>query len=214
MSAHTHYREAHPLVFVITHWINLVCMVMLAFSGFYIHFPFFGGFMGIARGMHFVAMYVILINLVFRIVAAFFVKDAVEMGTREVDYDVKNWLPQESNKHQFWETVKYYLFLRKEGVISAKYGALQKMAYLAIIPLLLIQGYTGFAIYAHYQTLGMFKWGLELVGGPMNMRIIHYFGMWVFIVFTMIHAYLANIYNFGPSKIIFLWKETVPEGEH
>ena len=24
-----HYREAHPLVFVITHWINLVAMVML-----------------------------------------------------------------------------------------------------------------------------------------------------------------------------------------
>ncbi len=42
----------------------------------------------------------------------------------------------------------------------------------------------------------------------MNMRIIHYFMMWVFIVFTMIHAYLANIYNFAPSKIIFAWKET------
>jgi len=42
----------------------------------------------------------------------------------------------------------------------------------------------------------------------MNMRIIHYFMMWVFILFTMVHAYLANIYNFAPSKIIFLWKET------
>jgi len=208
MSSHAHYREAHPLVFVMTHWINLISMVMLAFSGFYIHFPFFGGFMGVARGMHFVAMYVILINLIFRIIAAFFVKTAVDLGSRQVDTDIKNWLPQEKNKHQFFETVKYYLFFRKEGVISAKYGSLQKIAYLATIPLTFIQAYTGFAIYGPTQDWGLLSGGTALVGGPMNMRIIHYFIMWVFIVFTMIHAYLANIYNFGPSKIIFAWKET------
>jgi hypothetical protein len=30
----------------------------------------------------------------------------------------------------------------------------------------------------------------------------------------MIHAYLANIYNLNPSKIIFLWKETPSKGAH
>lgn len=208
MSANAHYREAHPLVFVITHWINLICMVMLAFSGFYIHYPFFDGFMGVARGMHFVAMFVILINLTFRVIAAFFVKTATDLGSREVDTDIKNWLPQEKNKHQLLETVKYYLFFRKEGVISAKYGSLQKIAYLATVPLTYLMAYTGFALYGPTATWGFFTWGTELVGGPMNMRIIHYFMMWVFIVFTMIHAYLANIYNFAPSKIIFAWKET------
>ncbi len=208
MSGHAHYREAHPLVFVITHYINLICMIMLAFSGFYIHFPFFNGFMGVARGMHFVAMYVIIINLTYRIIAAFFVKTATQLGSREVDTDIKNWLPQEENKHQLFETVKYYLFFRKEGVISAKYGSLQKIAYLATIPLTYLQAYTGFAIYGPTMNMGIFSGGLDMVGGPMNMRIIHYFMMWVFIVFTMIHAYLANIYNLNPSKIIFLWKET------
>lgn len=208
MSGHAHYREAHPLVFVITHWINLICMIMLAFSGFYIHFPFFDGFMGVARGMHFVAMFVIVINLTFRIIAAFFVKTAVDLGSREVDTDIKNWLPQEKNKHQFFETVKYYLFFRKEGVISAKYGSLQKIAYLATIPLTYIMAYTGFCLYGPTADWGFFAGGTALVGGPMTMRIIHYFMMWVFIVFTMIHAYLANIYNFNPSKIIFAWKET------
>ncbi len=208
MSSQAHYREAHPLVFVITHWIHLICMIMLAFSGFYIHYPFFDGFMGVARGMHFVAMFVILINLTFRVIAAFFVKSATDLGSREVDTDIKNWLPQEKNKHQFFETVKYYLFLRKEGVISAKYGSLQKMSYLATVPLTYLMAYTGFALYGPTADWGFFMWGTELVGGPMNMRIIHYFMMWVFIVFTMVHAYLANIYNFAPSKIIFLWKET------
>jgi len=210
MSGHSHYREAHPLVFVLTHYINLICMIMLAFSGFYIHYPFFNGFMGVARGMHFVAMYVIVINLTFRIIAAFFVKTSPDLGSRQVDTDIKNWLPQEKNKHQFFETIKYYLFFRKEGVISAKYGSLQKIAYLATIPLTYIQAFTGFAIYA--PTQGFFGGALDMVGGPMNMRIIHYFIMWVFIVFTMIHAYLANIYNFSPSKMIFLWKETEVKG--
>ncbi|MDY0341618.1 MAG: cytochrome b/b6 domain-containing protein [Coriobacteriia bacterium] len=208
MSAQGHYREAHPLVFVITHWINLVCMIMLAFSGFYIHYPFFDGFMGVARGMHFVAMFVIIITLTFRIIAAFFVKTATDLGSREVDTDIKNWLPQEKNKHQLFETLKYYLFFRKEGVISAKYGSLQKIAYLATIPLTYLMAYTGFALYSPTANWGFLIAGTEFVGGPMNMRIIHYFMMWVFIVFTMIHAYLANIYNFSPSKIIFAWKET------
>ena len=208
MSSQAHYREAHPLVFVITHWINLICMIMLAFSGFYIHYPFFDGFMGVARGMHFVAMFVILINLTFRVIAAFFVKTATDLGSREVDTDIKNWLPQEKNKHQFFETVKYYLFLRKEGVISAKYGSLQKISYLATVPLTYLMAYTGFSLYGPTADWGFFAGGTALVGGPMNMRIIHYFMMWVFIVFTMVHAYLANIYNFAPSKIIFLWKET------
>ena len=91
-------------------------------------------------------------------------------------------------------------------------GSLQKIAYLVTIPLTLLQAYTGFAIYGPTMDWAFFTGGLELVGGPMNMRIIHYFGMWVFIVFTMIHAYLANIYNFNPSKIIFAWKET--EAKH
>ena len=47
-----HYREAHPLPFVITHWINLICMFILIFTGFYIHFPFFPLFMSVARGLH------------------------------------------------------------------------------------------------------------------------------------------------------------------
>ena len=40
-----HYREAHPMPFVITHWINLVAMILLIITGFSIHFPFWGGFM-------------------------------------------------------------------------------------------------------------------------------------------------------------------------
>ena len=206
--AHTaHYREAHPFIFLMTHWINLVAMAALAFSGFYIHYPFFSGFMGVARGMHFFFMYVILINLAVRIVAAFFVKSSTRLGTHDVDLDIKNWLPQKLNRHQLIPWLKYYLFLKKEKPIGAKYGVLQKIAYLATVPLTLASAYTGFAIYAPVMDWAIFAAGTELVGGQMHMRIIHYYIMWVFILFTAIHAYLANVAGLAPSRLIFAWRE-------
>ena len=45
-----HYKEAHPLIFVVTHWINLIAMIMLILSGIIIHFPVLPFLTGIARG--------------------------------------------------------------------------------------------------------------------------------------------------------------------
>ena len=212
MAHEGHYREAHPLIFVFTHWINLLCMIGLAFTGFYIHYPFFAGFMNAARTIHFTLMFILVINLTSRIILAFWVKDANQLGTRKTDVDIKNWLPQEENKHQFMETVKYYTFFRNTRVISAKYGALQKIAYLATPLLTIYMAYTGFALYtpAHNWAIWpFFAAGVSFFGGDMGIRIAHYFGMWVIILFTMVHAYLAAIDGFKPLwGLIFLWKET------
>lgn len=217
MSHEGHYREAHPLIFVFTHGINLLCMIGLAFTGFYIHYPFFAGFMYTARMIHFVLMFVLVINLAARMILAFWVQTANQLGTRKTDVDIKNWLPQQENKHQFLETVKYYTFFRNVRVISGKYGALQKMAYLATIPITLFMAYTGFAIYMPAQSWGIwpfFAAGIGFFGGDMGIRVAHYFGMWVVILFTMVHAYLAAIDGFKPLwGLIFLWKET-PGDEH
>ena len=56
-----HYKEAHPLPFVITHWINLIAMICLIVTGFCIHFPFWPDFMGIARGVHIFCGFVLAI---------------------------------------------------------------------------------------------------------------------------------------------------------
>jgi Ni/Fe-hydrogenase 1 B-type cytochrome subunit len=217
MSHEGHYRQAHPLIFVFTHGINLVCMIGLAFTGFYIHYPFFAGFMNAARGIHFFLMFVLIINLTARMILAFWVQTANQLGTRATDVDIRNWLPQEENKHQFMETVKYYTFFRNVRVISAKYGALQKIAYLATVPITFYMAYTGFALYTPAHTWAIwpfFAAGVSFFGGEMGIRIAHYFGMWVVILFTMVHAYLAAIDGFKPLwGLIFLWRET-PGDEH
>jgi Ni/Fe-hydrogenase 1 B-type cytochrome subunit len=136
--------------------------------------------------------------------------------TREVDTDIKNFLPQKANRHQLWPWVKYYLFLKKDHPISGKYGSLQKIAYVATPFLILAAAYSGFCLWGPTSQFGIFRAGTVWVAGlynaggggdPMPMRILHYYIMWVILMFTAIHAYLANIYNFGPSKMIFAWKE-------
>lgn len=202
-----HYREAHPIQFVITHWINLVAMIVLILSGLYIHYPLFGGAMSIARGAHLLFGFILLINCIARVLMAFFVKSAPTGGTREVVPDYKTWLPQTDNRHQLGAWIKYYLFFKKTHPLSAKLGVPQKISYLLIPILILLMGWTGLALWVPTSDIPFFYACTELVGGIMNVRILHYFLMFVFICFMCIHVYLANIEGFAPSKLMFFWKE-------
>lgn len=202
-----HYREAHPLPFVITHWINLVCMILLILTGFCIHFPFWPLFMGIARGVHVFCGIVLVVNCIVRVIMAFFVKSSPTGGTHEQVTDFKTWLPQKDNRHQAIQWIKYYLFLKKDHPLGAKLGVPQKISYLLIPVLILVMGYTGLCLWGPTMDAGIFAAGTELVGGAMSMRIIHYFMMFVFIAFMFIHIYLANVEGLAPSKLMFFWKE-------
>ena len=202
-----HYREAHPLPFVVTHWINLVCMFILIFTGFCIHYPFFPLFMSVARGLHVLCGFVIFINCVVRIILAFVIDAAPTGGTRKQIKDFHMWLPQKENLHQGIEWVKYYLFLRKTHPLGGKLGVPQKISYLAIAPLLIIMFITGICLWVPTMDLGFCQACISLVGGLMNMRVIHFFLMFVFIIFCFIHLYLANIEGFEPTKLMLFRKE-------
>ncbi|NHM14371.1 cytochrome b/b6 domain-containing protein [Xiamenia xianingshaonis] len=202
-----HYREAHPLPFVITHWINLVSMIILIVTGFSIHFPFWPGFMGIARGCHIFFGFVLFINCVVRVLMAFFVKSSPTGGTREQVTDFKTWLPQADNRHQALEWVKYYLFLKKDHPLGAKLGVPQKISYLLIPILVVVMFWTGLCLWSTTANMAPFAATTTLVGGAMSMRIIHYFLMYVFICFMLIHIYLANVEGTAPSALMFFHRE-------
>ena len=201
-----HYKEAHPLPFVITHWINAVAMVFLIITGFMIHFPV-AGTMGIVRGLHVFFGFVIFINCIVRILMAFFVKSAPTGGTRETVTDFKTWLPQKDNRHQAGAWVKYYLFMKKDHPLSAKLGVPQKLSYLLIPIFIILMFITGLALWAPTMDLGISQAILNAWGGAMSVRIIHYFGMFVFIIFMFIHIYLANVEGLEPTKLMFFRKE-------
>lgn len=202
-----HYKEAHPVPFVVTHWINLTAMVCLILTGFYIHFPLFGGLMGVARGAHIFFAFVLFINMIVRVVLAFIVKSAAYGGTREVEPDYKSFFPQKANRHQLGAWIKYYLFIKKDHPLGGKYGVPQKLSYILIPILILVMFFSGLCLWAPTMSFGPFAAATELVGGLMVMRIIHYYLMWVFIIFMFIHVYLATIEGTAPLKVMFLRKE-------
>ena len=192
--------------FVVTHWVNLVAMIFLIITGFLIHFPV-PGTMGIARGLHVFFGFVIFINCVVRIVLSFFVKSAPTGGTRKTVKDFRTWLPQKDNRHQGGAWIKYYLFMKKDHPLSAKLGVPQKLSYLLIPILIILMFISGICLWMPTSQWGFCQWCINLVGGIMSMRIIHYFGMFVFIIFMFIHVYLANIEGIEPTKLMFARKE-------
>ncbi len=208
MAEIAHYKEMHPLPFRITHWVNLIAMIVLILTGIEIHYPVVGGLMGVARGVHIFCGFVLVINCLARIILAFVVKSSPMGGTRETVTDFWNWLPQKYNRHQLIPWIKYYLFLKKDHPLSAKLGVPQKLSYLLIGVAILFMGYTGFALWDVTYDIPFFAGFTTLVGGLMKVRIIHYFMMYFFICFTMIHGYLAIIDGMALPRLMFLGKET------
>lgn len=203
-----HYSEAHPLVFRITHWVNLISMFVLILSGIEIHYPVVPGLMGVARGAHIFFGIVLVINCIFRIVAAGFVKSSPYYGSRVQKLDMYTFLPQKDNRHQLIPWVKYYLFIKKEHPLGGKYGVPQKLSYLLIAVAILFMGYTGFCLWAPTMNIPFFAGFTAAVGGLMKVRVIHYFMMYFFICFTLIHVYLANIEGTDPSKVMLFGKKS------
>ena len=204
-----HYKEAHPLPFVVTHYVNLIAMIILIITGFMIHFPYFQGIPeAICRGPHIFCGFVLFINLIVRVILAFVFESAPALGTRHTVKDYKVWLPQADNKHQLIPWLKYYFFIKKEHPIAAKYGVPQKLAYLFVGVLIVFMFWTGLALWEPTAGLGICQWLISAVGGLMSLRILHYFLMFVFIIFMMIHVYLCFCEGIACLKLMFLRKET------
>ena len=83
----------------------------------------------------------------------------------------------------------------------------QKLSYLAVCVLILVMGYTGFCLWIPTASWSFFAAGTAAVGGMMSMRIIHYFMMFVFICFSMIHIYLVFIEGTANAKNMLAGKE-------
>lgn len=200
-----HYNEAHPVPLVVTHYINLICMCFLIFTGFMIHFPYIASIMGVCRGLHIACGIILGINLIVRIIFMFTIKSAPTQGTRIIDKDYKNWFPQADNRHQMVPQLKYYLFAKKQHPLTAKFNPLQKIAYWFAGLLIIFMLITGLSLWE--VTAPAFAWLTAAWGGAMSMRIIHYFGMFVMIIFMIAHIYLVALDGMATFKSMFARRE-------
>jgi Ni/Fe-hydrogenase 1 B-type cytochrome subunit len=175
------------------HWVNVLCMFILTITGYYISYPFvnvtglpFPYITGIARFVHFVSATILAISLIVRLYWAF-------VGNRFARWE--GMLPLNKERLQdLWKQFKYYAFLSSERPCYVGHNPIAGLSYAALWLLTIIQGITGLALNAEVNPGGFwwtwFGW-LFGVSANQTVRLIHHSLMWVFIIFFLIHLYMA-----------------------
>jgi Ni/Fe-hydrogenase 1 B-type cytochrome subunit len=180
------------------HWVHAISIIVLAVTGYLIANPLASPegeasenfLMGNMRLVHFVAAYVFAIGFLVRIYWSI----VGNKYSRELIY-----VPIWSGK--WWgeliEELKFYLFLRRDAPLTEAHNALAQIAmwlFNTVLGIFMIG--TGFALYSENLGLGSwadrwFGWIVPVMGGSQNLKMWHTFGMWLFIVFAILHIYMA-----------------------
>ena len=189
------------------HWINAICIVVLAITGYFIGSPLtwtshmhpeasFGYWFGTIRFIHFVAAFVFFYNFLFRLYWGF-------VGNKYSDW--RNFIPHK--KEQFDEAkdvLKVDILQRTHKPLpSIGHNALAGFTYFLTFLMFLFQAITGFGMYAamskHFlpQT---FAWVVPLMGGDFAVRQWHHMFMWFFVIFSMLHVYLVFYHDYVEGR--------------
>lgn len=180
------------------HWVNALAITLLAATGYLIANPlpsmpgeasaYFT--MGYVRFVHFAAGYVFAAGFLFRIYWAL----VGNRYSRQL-FALPIWRP--AFWGELWHEVRWYAFLEKE---PRKYIGHNPLAHLFMVAIITVGGLvmlvTGFALYAEQTGLGSwqdrwFGWLIPIVGQSQDVRIWHHWGMWIIVVFVMLHVYAA-----------------------
>ncbi len=178
------------LGYILDHWIRVLAIVVLVFTGFYIHTPFMKGgpesfIMAWMRFFHFVGAYALILGLVVRVYMAF---------RSTFDADWKDFSVTENLKN-VPDILAYYLFIKGSHKDYRKYNPLQALFYLVTGILIIFSVLTGAAVY-HGRLfmvfpMDSFRWVNTMLGGESYTRVLHILTMWYFIIFVAIHVYMA-----------------------
>ncbi len=196
------------------HWITLVAIGVLTFTGFYIAEPFwfvhipgtkeaYNTFsMAHVRLIHFIAAYVFIFAIILRLYYAFFSRHDADWKYFLFGWlDVRGWVA----------TLRNYLAFKPygvEGTKSDKYNPVQSLAYFGFIVFSILQIITGIILYtmgdnsirgvSFIQKL-LFP-VVEAFGGYPNVRVAHHLVTWFFIIFVMAHVYMVIAHDIGEKN--------------
>jgi Ni/Fe-hydrogenase b-type cytochrome subunit len=206
--AHKLTRMEHPWPAVIMHWLHLLSFFVLIGTGLAIHAhsDVFGP-IGMDRQVHFVVMYVFVLTTITRIYWAFFGAGSARLGGLSRERDWRHFGMSGTDWKLIPSWIAYYTFIRKTKPPVIKYGALQKITYMVLFPLgILVMALSGFAMFL--PTASATAWFTNVFGGLNGVRLMHYWTMWILIVFFMIHLYLVLVEE--PAQASTMLFRTVP----
>lgn len=171
----------------VTHWLNVLAIVTLSVTGYYIGNPVDGvSGMTWARAIHRVSAYVFTASLLARFYWAF-------AGNRWASWRVFAPYLTGEGRRGMKETLRFYLFLRREPPGDVGHNALAGATYSLAYLLMVVEALTGFALLSvdkggWWRTA--FGW-VFLFGSPQGVRLVHHLGMWLLLGFAVHHVYSA-----------------------
>ncbi len=216
----------------IFHWLNALCITVLAITGFIIADPpalmsnaeaIDSYWFGTVRAIHFITAYIFLVNALARIYWAF-------NGNFYSNW--RAFIPYSKKARQnILHVLKVDVLLQNEEEevyknISVGHNYMASFSYVMLFVLALVQIFTGFGLFA--PTSGwwfpkLFAWVPDLLGGDAQARFVHHFATWLFIIFTLIHVYLVFYHDWlegrGESSSMisgykFVRKERIEKDDH
>ena len=179
-------RNIHPLWVRVTHWINVIAMVIMIGSGWRIYnasplFPFrfpddftIGGWLAGALMWHFAAMWLLVVNgLVYVALGLYtgrFKNKLLPIWPAEIISDIRAAIT-----------------LRLSHDDLSVYNAVQKLLYLGVILAGVVIVLSGLAIWKPMQLQEL----AALFGGYEGARIVHFLAMSAIVGFLLIHVVVA-----------------------
>lgn len=198
-------QHAQPAIYVyegpvrLWHWLNALAIMTLALTGYFIGSPLptLPGeasdhfLMGYIRFAHFAAGYILIAGFVLRIYWAYAGNEHARQIFIPPFHSSKWW-------GEVWHEIKWYAFLARE---PKKYVGHNPLATLAM-HLMFVWGVvfmilTGLALYGEgagmdsWQYQWFSSWVIPLFGNSQWVHTYHHLGLWLFVVFMMVHIYAA-----------------------
>jgi Ni/Fe-hydrogenase 1 B-type cytochrome subunit len=202
----------------VSHWFIFFMVIVLSFTGYYIHNPFIVAkstttfLMATMRFIHVVAGFVFISAFLLRLYWFF-------MGNNWSSW--RAFLPIHRRQWRgMGRMVAYYSFLRKDLVHQVGHNALAAVTYLVMFTLMLIEIITGLSLYTQVRgkwALGwLFGWIPDVID-IQHIRLVHFCIMFVFFAFVIHHVYSAVLVSWeernGLIESIFTGYKFVPKGE-
>ena len=179
-------KVIHPLVVRITHWINVLAVLIMVTSGWQIYnaSPLFdftfpasltlGGWLAGALQWHFAAMWLLALNgavyVAYGIASGHFRRKLLPLSPLGVLRDLRDALRGR---------------LAHEDL--SKYNAAQRAAYLALVFLLAVLVASGLAIWKPVQLY----WLASLMGDYEGARLLHFFSMAAVVFIVVVHVVMV-----------------------
>jgi Ni/Fe-hydrogenase 1 B-type cytochrome subunit len=173
----------------LTHWVNVLAILVLSATGFYIGDPIVGGsvyLMAWVRGTHRITAYVLVASIALRTYWAF-------AGNEWASW--RSLMPYllRAGRRGWRETLAYYLFIRRRPPVELGHNPLAGSAYSLVVLLMFVEVLTGFALLSlgagGWRTVA-FGWVFSVMSAQ-AVRLTHHMIMWLLLGFAVHHVYSA-----------------------